>query len=255
MNEASNKKPYSRANLNFIPGAAAGWLRKKLTSGFHGSPGIAMLVAGISILVGSYVGYMISSLARNQLTKRLSSHIAVVGVKIFVPAFITITCIAIAVTASAAGTNQATQKQGIKSALDHGQTLTRTVIQNAEGLTDQDITMSLLSSWASTLLLQGIHKARETCLKQGGSEAKCNTINSSETHSIVHVPGRNIGLIHFRVYIGTTTLYNAARLIGIKGTKMISVSCLRAGAAPVSLHDVTCASEVYKTFGVRLSGQ
>jgi hypothetical protein len=129
-----------------------------------------------------------------------------------------------------------------------------TFIQAADGMTESAMTTEEVGRWAAFLIKQGVEAGRELCLQKGGG-AICATLAGSETHQILELKDRRVGIISIRIHGDSAEISSAVRIIGFRDGDIVSVACMRTGPGPpVTPRMKVCSAEIQRSLGFVFPG-
>jgi len=248
MNTSETKKRSSLSILDFIPGAAAVQLCRALSANFRGTPLESALGAALSVLLGSTAVIVLCFLLRIQITKTIQNR----NIALFLALTVSLGLSVLLIAATAYGPLASPNSSAVshKAVVQDGSINAFTVVQDAGGTTDEDITTDEVGRWASTLLDQAGQAAKHTCTEHGGNASICAQIIGAETHQVIQSGGRKIAIIRIRAHLGDTTFGRSFRVMALKGHELVSVACVRAGEnSPLTPTMSPCAEEIKKSLG------
>jgi hypothetical protein len=135
---------------------------------------------------------------------------------------------------------------------------TATAIQNADGVTDATWTTELLKYQEKVISERAMEEARQSFIFHGGQTSSWKPRISNESNFFI-VKNKKFGIIksHLLLASQTSTTHseitvNTTKILAIKGSNMISVTCARSSNKQISLIDGPCNDAIKEQFGVSL---
>lgn len=135
---------------------------------------------------------------------------------------------------------------------------TAATIQSAEGVTDATWTVELLKYQAKVISERAMGEARQSYISHGGKTSMWKPKISSESNFFI-LKNKKFGIIKSRLLLASKTsptdseiTVNTIKILAIKGSDLISVTCARYSDKQISLIDGPCSEAIKEQFGVGL---
>jgi hypothetical protein len=234
--------------IDFLPAAVGASQTIKLSQLYVGTPMASGVLAGLFAILGFGVILAISSAIRLRATSclRTKPMQATVSIAVSVSLAIALVIPAMLLHQSISDTSPRIPfqaPQGLK---------VLSTFQDAEGMTDEQVTPETASIWATAVLQSAQTLGKQGCLDQGGTVAGCQNLRWTESHSVISNDQQKIVLINIEAIADAHVHARMVRVLSIKGKQMVSVACARFDDIPVTVYSGPCADEIGRSFGFRL---
>jgi hypothetical protein len=244
LNNGQNAKSGFSRVLDLIPATAGIPIFKQVgvTASNHGFA-TSILTTFLSIACGGTIVFLSSLYLRHWLTGGVKQGSARALLTFVLP----IGLAAVLLIASAFVSNK--QEVDVLALLIGTDTSVKTYTssQPATGLAPAAITADEVKKVGIALSDDAMRSARQGCLDNGGSEQLCAELRGDVKSRVVSLGEENIGVVDLTMSLGRRIVAHVVRVMAIRGTELVSVSCARQGtAAPITLESSPCSDEIKK---------
>lgn len=129
--------------------------------------------------------------------------------------------------------------------------------QPSDGLTDTKMDEYALRNFERWTVERAIENVRKQYSALGYDDASLRFQNESET-AYVQKGGIKLAVLKLRMTViseGNQSTSRLARVFGLRGDKLLSVSCVESNDVPISIFSGTCGQKIEEVFQISQTGQ